>query len=83
MCSARSGEDEGEGHVHHLEPKLLRKIVDDAQRVGPLRGARRPLTVRRDSGWSAGRTFSALTDTFLRFSSENKFPLNSFMPVHL
>jgi hypothetical protein len=35
MCSARSGEDEGEGHVHHLEPKLLRKIFDDAQRVGP------------------------------------------------
>ena len=35
MCSARSGKDEGEGHVHHLEPKLLQKIVDDAQRVGP------------------------------------------------
>jgi len=35
MCSARSGEDEGEGHVPGPEPKLLRKIVDDAQRVGP------------------------------------------------
>ena len=48
-----------------------------------LRSASRPVTVRRDLGWLAGRTFSAPTDTKYLSSSENNFLLHSFMPVHL
>ena len=54
----------GAWRVHVRCPLVPRAAFGARGPVEKLRGARRPLTVRRDSGWSAGRTFSALTDTF-------------------